>query len=218
MTVLSSLPYPRRVRRRHLRAAGIGAIVVVVAAGTAAQLLNYGLHLDSSTLDSSDDGGAFGVVGDVALATAALAAWRMRRRLRGWGPACAALPVLLTFLTLDKVLRLHDHIAAWRLYYAPVLLVVVVGLVTAARHLPPPTARLIHVGLVLLIVGFGVHVAGHAVLDRLGFTEDSWAEQIKAVTKHGAEVAGWLLVALALALGRFELDDGGKDTRRRAVS
>ena len=37
-----------------------------------------------------------------------------------------------------------------------------------------------------------------AVLVRLGFTEDSWAEQIKAVTKHGAEVAGWMLVALAL--------------------
>lgn len=200
MTVLSSLPYPRRVRSRHLRAAGIGVIVVVVAAGTAAQLLNYGLYLESTTLDSSDDRGAFGIVGQVALASAALAAWRMRRRLRRWGPACVALPVLLTFLTLDKVLRLHDHIAAWRLYYAPMLLVIVIALVTVAGHLPAPTARLIHVGLILLIVAFGVHLAGHAVLDRLGFTADSWAEQIKAVTKHGAEVAGWLLVALALAL------------------
>lgn len=202
MTVLSSLPYPRRVRHRHLRAAGIGVIVVVVAAGTAAQLLNHGLHLNSSALDSSEDGGAFGVVGDVAVAATAVAAWSMRRRLNRWGPACAALPLLLTFLALDKVLRFHDHIAAWRLYYAPVLLVVVLGLVMVAQHLPPPTARLIHVGLVLLIVAFAVHLAGHAVLDRLDFGEDSWAEQIKAVTKHGAEVAGWLLVALALIEGR----------------
>ena len=46
--------------------------------GTAAQLLNYGLHLESATLGTrSDDRGAFGVVGQVALASAALAAWRM---------------------------------------------------------------------------------------------------------------------------------------------
>lgn len=204
MTVLTSMPYTRRVRRRHLRVAGTGAIVLVVTAGTAAQLLDYGLHLDSSMLDSSDDGGAFGVVGQVALASAALAAWRMWRHLRGWGTACAALPLLLTFLALDKALRLHDHVAAWHLYYAPILLVVVIALVTVARHLPAPTARLIHVGLALLIAAFGVHVTGHAALDRLGFTEDGWAEQIKAATKHGLEVAGWLLVALALLVGRDE--------------
>ena len=68
------------------------------------------------------------------------------------------------------MLRLHDHIAAWRLYYAPMLLVIVIALVTVARHLPAPTARLIHVGLILLIVAFEVRLAGHAVLDRLGFT------------------------------------------------
>ena len=82
------------------------------------------------------------------------------------------------------------------------LLVIVIAFVTVAGHLPAPTARLIlHVGLILLIVAFGVHLAGHAVLDRLGFTADSWAEQIEGRdAEHGAEVAGWLLVALALAL------------------
>ena len=83
MTVLSSLPYARRLRSRHLRAAGIGVIVVVVAAGTAAQLLNYGLHLESATLDSSDDRGAFGVVGRLP--------WRPRRSpLGACDGACAA--------------------------------------------------------------------------------------------------------------------------------
>jgi hypothetical protein len=202
VTVLSQYASSRRARPRRVRAIGVGAIVVVVAAGAAAQFLDYGLHLDIAALDSNDDGGAFGIVGDLALASTAVAAWRMQRSLRDWGPLCAALAPVLTFLAIDKTLRLHDHISAWRLYYAPLLLLAFIALLKVADRLPAPTARLIHVGLVLLVVAFGLHLTGHALLDRLGYPEDSWADQIKGVVKHGAEVAGWLSVSLGLTLGR----------------
>jgi hypothetical protein len=192
-------------RRDRVRTAGIGAIVAIVAAGGAAQLVNYGLHLHAGVLDSGGDGGAFGVVGDVALALATLAAVGVWGGLRGVSPAAAVLPVLLAFLAVDKILRLHDHVAGWPLYYAPLLLAAFYALVTVARHLTGPHARLIGVGLAMLVVAFVLHVTARAVLDLLQVGENSWAAQTKGAVKHGAEVAGWLLVALGLSLGRPDL-------------
>ena len=83
------------------------------------------------------------------------------------------------------------------------------ALVIAARRLPAPGLRLGGHGLVILAVAFLIHLSAKPVLHRLGVVEDSWASQITGMAKHGGEVAGWLLVALALALGRRELAAAG---------
>jgi hypothetical protein len=57
----------------------------------------------------------------------------------------------------------------------------------------------------MLVVALVLHVTARAVLDLLQVGENSWVAQTKGALKHGAEVAGWLLVALGLALGRPEL-------------
>ena len=56
----------RRTSTDRLRAAGIAFIALLVFAGAAAQFLNYGLDLRAGVLDASDDGGAFGLVGQIA--------------------------------------------------------------------------------------------------------------------------------------------------------
>jgi hypothetical protein len=59
-----------------------------------------------AALDSSTDGGVFGAIGDVSLIGAAGAAWTLFARRRPATMSTAVLPPLLTFLAVDKVIRL----------------------------------------------------------------------------------------------------------------
>jgi hypothetical protein len=182
----------------RLVAVGILGTIALVVAGTAAQLTNYAFALHIAALDSSSDGGAFGVVGDLAVASAALAAWIVLARARPRRLAIVVLPVLLTFLAVDKALHLHNQIADWPAYYVPVLLATLAAVVFVGQQLPARSRGLIAVGLALLATSFLIHLAGQTMLDKLGVAGDGWAPQLKAVIKHGAEVAGWLVLGLAL--------------------
>jgi hypothetical protein len=185
-------------RERSFRAAIIGS-VAVVAVGSAAQLVNYAFGLGMAVLDASEDGGAFGVVGDLAACSAAAAAWLVLIRARPLRPAAVALPPLLTFIALDKIVRLHDHVPHYLVLYAPLLVGAGVCLVDLVRRMPRSLARVVMVGLVLLGVSFLLHAVGERVLLELGLTDAGWARQVKAVVKHGCEVQGWFLVAIGLA-------------------
>ena len=193
-----TLPPAHVVRDRFLPAAVAGSTLVVVA-GSAAQLIDYALHLGIKMLDSAEDGGAFGVVGDIATVSAAGAAWLVLARVRPIRPAAVALPPLLSFLALDKIVRLHDHIPHYLVLYTPLLAGAGVCLVDLVRRLPRSRARVIAAGLVLLGVSFVLHAVGERVLLELGLTDNGWARQVKAVVKHGCEVQGWFLVAIGLA-------------------
>ncbi|NYJ05850.1 hypothetical protein [Petropleomorpha daqingensis] len=187
-----------------LRGLITGSVAVVIA-GCAAQLVDYGLGLGLDALDSSQDGGIFGAVGDVAAASAAGAAWLLLVRRRPVLPAAVVLPPLLTFLALDKVVRLHDQVPHYLLLYAPVLAGAAVCLIGLIRRMPRESARTAAVGLGLLVFSFGLHVVGERLLLDLGLADSGWARQLKAVVKHGAEVQGWWLLAIGLArpvLGR----------------
>jgi hypothetical protein len=191
---------------------GVIVTIVVVLAGSAAQLTNYGFFDQRfPALDPGSDGGVFGAIGDVALAAAAFSAWVLAARVRSARSVAVALAVLLTFLAMDKVARLHDHIPHWLAFYLPVLVASFVCLVAVARAYsgrPQVHAdrgagrhvvdRLIGAGL-LLVFSFFLHVFGKRLLLDLGLSDTAGlAYQIKAVVKHGTEVAGWLLIALGL--------------------
>jgi hypothetical protein len=191
----------------RLITAGIAAVSGVVLAGTAAQLLGYGLfHGRVPALDSASDGGLFGLVGDISIATATGAAWIVLLRVRPVNLATVVLPPLLSFLTVDKLVRLHDHIPHWLLFYLPGLAVTFVAVAAVARRLSPRCVRLTAVGLALLIGSFGLHQYGEWLLYHLGGSDSGWLFQVKAVVKHGLEVAGWFLIALGLAVGLREHD------------
>jgi hypothetical protein len=186
---------------------GIAAVSGVVVAGTAAQLIGYGVfHGHVPALDSASDGGLFGLVGDISIATATVAAWIVLLRVRPVNLAMVLLPPLLTFLTVDKLVRLHDHIPHWLVFYLPVLAATFVAVAAVARRLSPRYVRLTAVGLALLIGSFGLHQYGEWLLYHVGGSDTDWMFQVKAVVKHGLEVAGWFLIALGLAVGLREHD------------
>ena len=191
---------------------GIRVTIVVVLTGSAAQLINYGFFDQRvQALDSSADGGIFGTIGDISLGAAAVSAWVLAARKRSARPVAVGLAGMLTFLAADKVARLHDHIPHYLAFYLPVLAASFICLVTVARdrserpqvHADPGADRsaidrLIGVGLLLLAFSFLLHLFGEHLLLALGANSTGLAYQIKAVAKHGTEVAGWLLIALGL--------------------
>jgi len=191
---------PHAVRNGSLPVAVAGSVGVVVA-GSAAQLVNHAFDLGIGALDSAEDGGAFGLVGDLAALSAATAAWSVLICIRPVRPTAVVLPPLLTFVALDKILRLHDHVPHYLFLYVPLLAVVFVCLVDLVRSMPGTPARLVTAGLVLLAASFGLHVLGERVLLELGLEHVGWARQVKAVVKHGCEVQGWFLVAIGLGSG-----------------
>jgi hypothetical protein len=191
---------------------GILVTIAVVLAGSAAQLINYGFFDQRiRALDSASDGGMFGAIGDIALAAAAVSALVLAARVRSARTVAVTLAGLLTFLTADKVAHLHDHIPHWLAFYVPVLGASFMCLVAVARGLSgrpqfrvdrgsgrPVVDRLIGVGLLLLAFSFLLHLFGERLLLAIGANSTGLAYQIKAVVKHGTEVAGWLLIALGL--------------------
>lgn len=197
-----------RARTKHLIVAGIAATGAVVLAGTAAQLIDYGF-LDGrvAALDSATDGGIFGVVGDVSLALATAAAWTVLIRMRPVTAATVALPPILTFLTIDKAFRFHDHIPHWIVLYLPLLAAVFVAAVSIARRLSSRCFRVIAIALAMLAGAFLINRSGDWILREVGGWDNGWMWQVKAVVKHGLEVAGWLLMALGLYVGVEEYVD-----------
>jgi hypothetical protein len=202
------------VKTDRLIAVGIAGTTGIVLAGTAAQLIGYGLfHGRVPALDSASDGGLFGLVGNISIAAATLAAWIVLLRVRPRSIAMVALPPLLSFLTIDRILRLHDHIPSWLLFYLPVLAGTSVAIVATARRLSPRCLQLTAIALVLLVGSFLIHEYGEWLLFHLGGSTTGWMYEAKAVVKHGLEVAGWFLIALGLAVGLREHDHSGVSTK-----
>jgi hypothetical protein len=192
---------------------GILATIVIVIAASPAQLINYGFFDQRiGALDPGSDNGAFGAIGDIALAAAAVSARVITARVRSARSAAADLAGLLTFLAADKVTRPHDHIPHWLAFCIPLLVASFICLVALVRgpsgspQFPVDrgvvrtiVGRLIGVGRLLLTFAFLLHMFGERLLLELGVSNpNGLAYQIKTMAKHGTEVAGWLLIALGL--------------------
>jgi hypothetical protein len=186
----------------RLVAAGLAVTLVVVLAGSVLQFVGFGFfHNRVSALDSASDGGLFGFAGRLAIASAAFASWMVLLRLRPVTPVLVVLPPVLTFLAVDEVGRLHRQTGVRLVFYLPVLLAAFLAAGAVARRLSSRSLRLCVVALALLGTSFLIHQSGEQLLLRLGVSTGGWLFQVKAVVKHGAEVAGWLLMTLAIAVG-----------------
>jgi hypothetical protein len=205
---------PVRTRRDRVVTIGVAATVVIVTAGGAAQLIDYGAYgMTIRWMDSSADGGLFGAAGDAALAAAAIASGVVLVRTRRRRAATIALPPLLAFLAVDKVFRLHDHVPQWLALYLPLLAASAIALFTVASVLPDRERHLITFGLGLLAASFVARFVGEALVRELGGAPDGLAYQLKAVVKHSAELAGWLLCAVGMAAGALHDRPSGVQSR-----
>jgi hypothetical protein len=193
--------HPGTVRESRLIAAGILGISAVVFAQAAAQLVDYGLfELKLDVINSNGDGGLFGIVGTLALFLAAAATWAALPRLPDARRSLTMLAPLLTFLAIDKALRVHDDIPHWLALYVPLLAAAVLLLLRFGHQTSRDARRVIVAALVLLVLAFIVHQFGDSALARLDASTSGWLYETKGVIKHGAELAGWLLVALGVVV------------------
>ncbi len=141
----------------------------------------------------------------LAVAVCAAGAWRARQRRSEWIVSC----VLLAAFFLDEVSGLHVQVDALhhgKILYAPALL----ALVYCVWRLTYARLRLtgaLAAGL-LLLASYAIHVLEpHSIARVLGRSTSGWAFEVVVSLKEGMELAGLLLVLLALSAAAFARDE-----------
>jgi hypothetical protein len=190
-------------------AAAVGVVVVVThvvdfEAGLPSRLLNANLSESWShraTAATLAGGGIFALL---------RAASRRPDRLP-WALTGTALLVLFV-VEASPVHVAVDRLSYGKLIYLPLLVALALGLRRLAGRLPP--APLARAAVLTLIVSYIIHVLGLAAVEALGWGTQSLAYQLKVGIKQGTELAGWLLLVLALwRLARPTRASAGLDDR-----
>lgn len=169
------------------------------------QLLDFGVfHLALRILDSNHHKSVFGAVSVLAQAGAAAAIiLRAVRpsRLRG---ARVLLGVLVAILALVRTFAAYDT----EMLLVPVAAVFALLCWLAWRD--PRTIRItVLASLALLVCSFALHTVGPAADAGAGHADGSWTFQLTAMLKHGAELAGWMLLATGMLAGSVTSPEGG---------
>lgn len=156
--------------------------------------------------------------GSASIAAAAVAAALAAIAVSSWRARLAILALWLVFLSADDVLEVHERVGIrlggsfghggedsgrlWVIVYLPAMVVSLVLLVQIAGTLCSAEARrVLHAGLVLIGLAVAAEVAG-ALTRRLGGALD-WIYGVSVALEEAGEVAGWLLIATALAAAAF---------------
>ena len=181
---------------RRVIVGGLLAAATILGLLAASQLIDYGvLHLRVQALDSDYHSSVFGLASLLAQAVvAAVMLWRgsrVERHRRAWytlAALIAGLIFLRTLMNFDaKTVAAPLACVFW------LLLWLTWRDARAAR-------RLVWAALVLMVTSLLLHQVGLDA-DVLNYSNQSWAYQITAVAKHGFELAGWILLATAVAAG-----------------
>ena len=211
------------VERRIVRV-GVVLTVLAVLVQSAVHLVNLvAFDLEVRLLNVDADSSVFTFASVVATSLAAamaalLAALRPRQAVLLLGLAAA-----LAFLSLDDAARIHERVSElktelgpithfsrifWPLVYFPLLAAVVVGLLAVARGMRPALRRLLVIGLGLLAAAIFLEMAS-PLLFELGYDHGDLGYELEAVIEEGAELGGWMLIALALAATVCTATPGG---------
>jgi hypothetical protein len=207
--------------QRSIVHAGYAVALVLVAIQSIGHLVNaIVLDGEASNLNADEEGNALAWLNSVVIYTGALMALTLavvEPRLRA---PLAFLAAAFAFFSLDEVIGLHELAAErvradllelpagfvsllWPVILMPLLAAVFVAMLIAARRLTPPAARAIRVGLVLLVAAVLTEAASTGLLVEDRSTEDG-LYSFEVLVEEGAELAGWVLVATALAAGAYE--------------
>jgi hypothetical protein len=130
-----------------------------------------------------------------------------------------ALVGAITFFSLDDALSIHERLAersidvldaevslqriVWPIVYLPSLVFVFVMLWRMAQANSGPMGTAIKVGLMLLVAAVVAEVTSALYLGE--GDEEAWANVVEVTLEEGAELAGWILIAGALAARAYVL-------------
>jgi hypothetical protein len=93
---------------------------------------------------------------------------------------------------------------------------VFVGLAVVARRMRPTLRRLVVLGLGLLVAAILLEMAS-PVLFEVGYDHGDLGYELEAVLEEGAELGGWMLIALALAATVCTATPGGAGDEAQAT-
>lgn len=185
---------------------GVVVTVAIVALQAASQAIDFSLfNLRIRAFNADKHDSVFGIASFLAqLAVAAASGWRSRHVTRHrW--AWLALGVLVAGLVIIRGLVTFNATAL------AVPLACVFGLLcwlTWRDRVPGRT--LVWAALILMATSLLLHKVGLAA-DASAASDYTWAYQITGMIKHGAELAGWMLLATGIVAGI-------EDPRRREVT
>jgi hypothetical protein len=208
-------------RPTQVIAAGLLLTAAVVFAQAASQLIDFHFFaLRLGVLDSDHHGSVFGAMSILAEAAAAAAiGMRAVSMRRSAGFLVAA---LVGVLTVPRALMRFEP--AFERYDVPILvapLTVAFVVLFAFTFRDARRVRFTVWGaLVLLACSFALHAAGPQAdaAGRTAYLTHTWAYQLTGMLKHGAELAGWMLLATGMAAAtRRRTDKAGRGTQRHAT-
>ena len=214
-------PNPVVVERNIISTAGWIAVVAVLVQSVA-HLANIGFDADIMQLNADEEHNVFAWASSVSTFAAALFLFVPAVAAGKLDRVTAAMSGALTFLSLDDALSIHERIAersvdvldteislervVWPVVYLPLLVFVFVILLRMARARPGPASTALRLGLLLLVA------AVVAELTSALYVEDSdlgtWPDAREVTIEEGAELAGWILIAGALAARAYLLGEG----------
>lgn len=174
---------------------GILAAVVMVALHAVSQVIDFKFLNLSRALNADKRDSVFGLASLFAqVAVAAASVWRGRvteRHRSAW----LALGALVAALVLVRGLTSFNAAAL------AVPLVCVFGLLCWLTWRDRRVVRtVVWAGFVLMAASLLLHKVGLAA-DASTASDFTWAYQITGIVKHGAELAGWMLLATAVVAG-----------------
>ncbi|MCZ7590363.1 MAG: hypothetical protein M5U27_16190 [Gaiella sp.] len=156
-----------------------------------------------------------------AVAALLLAVASGRRVLYG------GLAALLGFMSLDDAVQVHERIVhrrvhslgpihdaariVWPLLYLPLLILGFVLLVLAARALTTRPRVCVWLGLGLLVASVGAEFVGTLILE-LGATKMSLLYTLEVIVEEGAELVGWIAIAVGLLAGAIDMAERHHDS------
>jgi len=193
---------------------GLLLTAAVVVAQAASQWIDFRFFdLRLSVVDSDHHASVFGATSILAQAVAAAAIGLRVVSTRRRDALLAA--ALVGVLTVPRALMRCEP--AFERYDVPILVaplsVACVALCALTFHDAMRVKCMVRGSLVLLACSFVLHAVGPQADAGGSLATHSWAYQGTGMVKHGAELAGWMLLATGMAAGA-SLHHAGRAARR----
>jgi hypothetical protein len=181
---------------RRVIVVGVVAMAAMVVLLAAAQAIDFGVfNLRLHWLDADHRLSVFGVASLLAQVSAAAASATRGARTRRHRSAWLTLAVLIAALVVGRTETVYSASEL------AVPLVCVFGLICWLTWSDCHTCRMLAWGaLVVLAISVLLHQVG-VDADASPASDYTWHYQILGIVKHGAELAGWTLMATAIAAG-----------------
>ncbi|MGH2887830.1 MAG: hypothetical protein ACRDPA_34895, partial [Solirubrobacteraceae bacterium] len=180
----------------RLIAAAVALTLAAVVAQVVTQIIDFTVYdLRIEALNSDGHASIFGIMSLVAgLAMALAAAYRgVHCDQRGrWLLLAAIAAPLVAFRAAFP----GDAVP-----FAVPCAVIFILVWSLTSNDPTRARNLVRVSLYILAFSFVVHIVGLRIVHALGYAGNSWPYEIKALLKHTAELAGWMLLGTGVLAG-----------------